>query len=83
MARMMFGGGPEDLYLVPDDDGDLHQAGGIVIRFHSTETGNNPITDLLDGNLSPVTSITTSAGSDGRVPGQIPPFYGPDAVYEM
>lgn len=83
MARMQFGGGPEDVYLVPDDDGDLQQAGGVIIRFYSTETGNNPITDLLDINLSPVTSVTTSTGSDGRVVGQIAPFSGPDGVYEM
>jgi hypothetical protein len=83
MARMQFGGGPEDVYLIPDDQGDLQQGGGVIIRFYSTETGNNPITDLLDRNLSPITYITTSTGSDGRVSGQIAPFSGPDAVYEM
>jgi hypothetical protein len=83
MARMMFGGGPEDVYLIPDDEGDLKQAGGVVIRFYSSEIGNNPITDLLDINQSPVTFVTTSTGSDGRVAGQIAPFYGPDATYEL
>lgn len=83
MTRMQFGGGPEDVYLVPDDQGDLQQGGGVIIRFYSTETGNNPITDLLDINQSPITYITTSTGSDGRVAGQIAPFYGPDATYEM
>lgn len=83
MARMLFGGGPEDVYLVPDTEGDLQQGGGVVIRFHSTETGNNPIVDLLDVSQSPITYVTTSTGSDGRVAGQIAPFYGPDSVYEM
>lgn len=83
MARMMFGGGPEDLYLIPDEDGDLQQGGGVVLRAYSTETGNNPITDLLDINLSPVTTVTTSTGSDGRVRGQVAPFWGPDATYEL
>lgn len=83
MARMMFGGGPEDVYLVTDDDGDLQAGGGATVLFYSTETGANPVTDLLDINLSPVTHVTTSTGSDGRAPGQIAPFWGPDAVYEM
>lgn len=83
MARMMFGAGPEDLYLTPDDDGDLHQGGGVIIRMYSTETGNNPVTDLLDVNLSPISYITTSTGSDGRIPGQIAPFWGPDGTYEL
>lgn len=83
MARMQFGGGPEDVYLVPDDQGDLQQGGGVIIRMYSTETGNTPITDLLDINQSPISYVTTSNGGDGRVAGQIAPFYGPDATYEM
>jgi hypothetical protein len=82
MARMMFGGGPEDVYLTPDEDGDLHQAGGVVIRFYNAETGGSQIVDLLDINSSPITFVTTStAGS--RVAGQIAPFFGPSGVYEM
>lgn len=81
--RMQFGGGPEDVYLITDSDGDLQQGGGVSIFFYSTETGSNPVTDLLDANSSPITSITTSAGTDGRARGQIPPFQGPDGVYEM
>lgn len=83
MTRSKFGGGPEDVYLVPDADGDLQQGGGVIIKFYSTEVGNTPIVDLLDINSSPVTYITTSNGGDGRVAGQIAPFYGPDGVYEM
>jgi len=82
MARMMFGGGPEDVYLIPDDEGDLKQGGGVVIRFYASESGNNPIVDLLDINQSPITTVTTSTGG-ARVAGQIAPFYGPDGIYEM
>jgi hypothetical protein len=80
---MQFGGGPEDVLLVPDTEGDLQQGGGVVIRFYSTETGNTPLVDLRTTGDTPVTYITTSNGTDGRAAGQIPPFLGPDAVYEM
>lgn len=83
MSRLQFGGGPEDVYLVPDANGNLHEGPGATVLFYSTETGSNPVTDLLDRNSSPITNITTSTGTDGRVPGQIPPFFGPDGVFEM
>ena len=83
MTRMQFGGGPEDVYLVSDSENDLQPGGGATVLFFSAETGNNPITDLLDTNFSPITSIITSTGTDGRAAGQIKPFYGPDGVFEM
>jgi hypothetical protein len=83
MARMIFGGGPEDVFLITDADGDLQQGRGAAVLFYSTETGANPIIDLLDINSSPIASVTTSTGADGRAPGQIAPFFGPDGVYEM
>jgi hypothetical protein len=84
MARMMFGGGPEDVFLRADEDGDLQAGGGATVLFYSGESvGTNPITDLLSISLAPITSVTTSTGSDGRAPGQLAPFYGPDDVYEM
>lgn len=83
MTRAQFGGGPEDVYLIQDDQSDLQPGPGANVLFYSTETGNNPITDLLDLNSSPINHVTTSTGSDGRAPGQVPPFYGPDEVYEM
>ncbi len=81
--RMTFGGGPEDVYLVEDEDHDLRGGGGATVLFYTAETGSTRILDLLDINLSPITSITTSNGTDGRAPGQIAPFYGPNEVYEM
>lgn len=83
MTRMQFGGGPEDVYLIQDDQSDLQPGPGATVLFYSAETGNNPITDLLDINQSPITYVTTSTGSDGRAAGQIKPFYGPDSVFEM
>lgn len=83
MARMQFGGGPEDVYLIVDSDGDLQPGRGSVIQFYSTEIGNTPLLDLQTLGGSPITYVTTSNGSDGRAPGQIAPFLGPDGVYEM
>jgi hypothetical protein len=81
--RPMFGGGPEDVVMVVGDDGDLQPGGGATVLFYSTEVGDNPITDLLDINESPVTSVTASTGLDGRAAGQVGPFYGKDETYEM
>lgn len=81
--RMTFGGGPEDVYLIEDEEHDLRGGGGASVLFYTTESGGTRITDLLDANSSPVTSVTTSNGTDGRAAGQIAPFYGPDGVYEM
>jgi hypothetical protein len=83
VARMQFGGGPEDVYLVPDEDGDLRQGSNVVIRMYSTETGDTPILDLQRLNGQPITYVVTSDGSDGRAGGQIAPFLGPDGIYEM
>lgn len=83
MARMQFGGGPEDVYLIPDSEGDLQQAGGIAINLYTAETGGTAITDLQRLNGTAITYVTTSDGSDGRAIGAIAPFLGPDNVYEM
>lgn len=83
MPRMLFGGGPEDVYLVEDAEGDLQAGGGATVLFYTAETAGTQITDLQDVGANPVTYILTSDGTDGRAPGQIPPFYGPDDVFEM
>lgn len=82
--RLMFGGGPQDVYLVTDQEGDLQAGDGIVIRFYATEFGDgNPYTDLTDMNDQAITFVTTSTGLDGRAPGAIAPFKGPDGVFAM
>lgn len=84
MARMRFGGGPQDVYLYEDEEGDLHAGGGFnALFFDGPGDEAAPITDLLNDDLQAVTYITTSDGSDGHAPGQVPVFYGPDGVYEM
>lgn len=83
MTRMLFGGGPEDVYLVDSVDNNLQPGPGATVLFYTAETGSTMITDLLDINLTPITGVVTSDGTDGRAPGQIKPFYGPDGVFEM
>lgn len=83
MARMMFGGGPEDVYLVLDAEGDLKPGGGYPAFFYDSETGGSQLVDLLTLTNQPTTYITTSTGTDGRASGQIPPFFGPDNLFEM
>lgn len=83
MARMMFGGGPEDVYLVEDAEGDLRGGGGFPARFYTAETGGSQLTDLQTISQQSVTTITTSDASDGRARGQVPPFFGPDNTFEM
>jgi len=87
MARMRFGGGPQDVYMFEDTDGDLHAGGGFnALMYESDDPGAAPITDLLTDDGEPATYITTSDGStapDGPAAGQLPIFWGPDGVYEM
>lgn len=84
MARMQFGGGPEDIYLYEDEESDLRAGGGFnALFFDGPDESDTPITDLLDENGNPATYITTSDGSDDRAAGQLPLFWGPNGVYEM
>ncbi len=83
MSRMTFGGGPEDVYLIPDAEGDLRPGGGYPALFYTAESGGAQITDLLNEMLQPVTYVTTADGNGTRAAGQIPTFYGPDNVFEM
>jgi hypothetical protein len=84
MARMRFGGGPQDVYLFADSEGDMHAGGAFNAVFYDGPTGGAAsLTDLLDSNGNPITYVTTSDGTDGRAVGQIPVFYGPDGVFEM
>lgn len=84
MARMRFGGGPEDIYLFPDEEGDMHSGGGFNVLFYDGPTvGATAITDLLNASGGAITYVTTSDGTDGHATGQIPVFFGPDGVFEM
>lgn len=85
--RYNFGGGIADWSFTTADvsgTNDLAQlSGGVAITFWNAETGGTQYTDLLDGAGTPVSSITSSDGTDGRSLGQIPPFSGPDGVTTM
>lgn len=84
MARMRFGGGPQDVYLFEDAEGDMHAGGAFNAVFYDGPAPEAAsLTDLLDANGNPIAYVTTSDGTDGRATGQIPVFYGPDNVFEM
>ncbi|MFB6392642.1 hypothetical protein [Polymorphospora lycopeni] len=88
MARQLFGGGPADWTFNAVDGvagvDDLAQlAGGQVITFWNLEIGGTQYEDLTDSAGTPITSVTSSTGADGRSVGQIPPLYGPDGVDRM
>jgi hypothetical protein len=84
MARMRFGGGPQDVYLFADVEGDMHAGGAFNAVFYDGPTeGAAALTDLLDATGNPITYITTSDGTDGRAVGQLPIFFGPDNLFEM
>lgn len=87
MARRRFGGGVADwTFTTATADGvtDLAQlAPGVEVTFWNAETGGSQYTDLLDIDENPITSVTSSDGSDGRAPGTLPPFFGPDDVGYM
>jgi hypothetical protein len=87
MARYRFGGGPQDVYMFEDTDGDLHAGGGFnAFFFDGPDPAASAVTDLLDEDGNATTYITTSDGSTapvGPARGQLPIFWGPDEVYEL
>lgn len=91
MARNWFGGGLPDFTIALGADvsaGDLDGkyavvVGGVIVTFWNDRTGGSRYTDLLDGELNPITQVTVSNGTDGLSLGQIPRFLGPDGITEM
>lgn len=88
MTRHRYGGGADDYAYADvdsvDGENDLVQLlSAITITFWNAETAGTPYTDLLDENGTPTDHIVTSDGTDGRTVGRIPPFQGPDEVWEM
>jgi len=87
MARHRFGGGAADWAFgaaTADGVSGLAQLRpGVQVTLWNAESGGTQYEDLLDADEGPITAVTTSDGSDGRAPGTIPPFYGPDEVVSM
>lgn len=88
MARHTFGGGIADWAFTEadgvDGEDDLAQlTGSVTMTFFSAETGGSQYTDLLDENAAVVDHVTTEDGTGSRAVGQIPPFSGPEDVWEM
>lgn len=85
--RYQFGGGIADWVFATvsvSGTNDLAQvAGGSTVTFFNAETGGTQYTDLLAADATPITSVPSSTGADGRATGQIPPFFGPDDVTVM
>lgn len=88
MARHLFGASMPDWTLttvdgVDGEDDIVQVAAGATVTFWNAETGGTQYTDLLDDTGAAIDHVLTSDGSDGRSPGTIPPFEGPDDVWDM
>lgn len=83
---MVFGGGPEDVYLVQDTGtGYSKPVGGAQALFYTDAAKQNRITDLQTTGGQGIQFVTTENGGSGATwaTGQIAPFLGPDGVFEM
>jgi hypothetical protein len=83
VTRLVFGGGIADWAFGADDNNRAEIIGGAVIKFYDAETGGNRHTDLQEISGVATDQVVTSNGGDGRALGQIPPFFGPDNVFEL
>lgn len=57
--------------------------GGVEVTFWNAEVGGTQYIDLIDAAGTATTSVRSSDGSDGRSPGTIPLFEGPDEIAAM
>lgn len=84
MTRFIFGGGPEDVYLVQDPATGFFKPGpGAQALFYADTAKSNRYTDLQTLSGQPITFVTTEPGGGVWTAGQIAPFIGPDNVTEM
>jgi len=63
----------------------ISMAGSTTITFWNTSASGTQYTDLagaVDGSI-PMTTVTSSDGTDGRPIGSIPRFWGPDGIAVM
>jgi hypothetical protein len=82
--RNPFGGGIADWTFLTDLDGTVH-LGSAEVTFYNQLSGGTQYTDLSqdEAGTEPITSVTSSDGTDGLRLGTVPEFYGPDGVVEM
>lgn len=85
MARHPFGGSVAAFAMTDGAADHAYLTPGAKVLAYNTLYGGVRITDLaLDAaGVYAVDSLTTSDGSDGLLAGQLPEFYGPDAVTEL
>lgn len=83
MTRLMFGAGVADWAFATNGEGLAEPLGGVVVKCYPTETSADQCVDLQDLAGNTITQVVTSDGTDGRMIGSIPPFWGPDGVFEL
>lgn len=83
MTRHQFGQGPADWTFTVGTGDAAVLAGGVAITMFDLPTSGTQYTDLLNSSGSPITSVTSSTGTDGLPIGTIPLFFGPDGITEM
>lgn len=84
MARHLFGAGPAS-WTFANDGATSTMAGGVTVQAFNQQVGGTQYVDLsldVDGTQI-VDHVTSSDTTDGLQLGQVPPFYGPDGVWQM
>jgi hypothetical protein len=84
MTRHLFGAGPAS-WTFANDGTNTPMIGGAVVQAFNAQVGGTQYVDLaLDAEGTQIVDhVNSSDTSDGLQLGQIPPFYGPDGVWEM
>lgn len=83
MTRHQFGQGPSDWTFIVGSGNAAVLAGAVVLTMWDNPTSGTQITDLLSSTGSPITTVTTSAGTDGLPIGTVPIFYGPFGATQL
>ncbi len=83
MSRHQYGQGPSDWTFTTGDGDTVVLAGGVTLTMWDSPSGGAQITDLLNATGSPITTVTTSDGTDGLPIGTVPLFFGPSGVTQL
>lgn len=82
MARHLFGGGIADWTFTEGGAGEAVLASTVTVTFWDDITGGTQYTDLTTLAGAAIDSVVSGDGT-GETKGQIPQFYGPDAITFM